>query len=265
LVALVVTSASLGPGLDLAVSGVTAPAGGLVLLVAIGGLILTALIKMRVPLFLTAPLLAMAAFGTFLNLPVYHMDYQMPRTFSAFGIGSWTETRPAQTILAVNVGGALVPLLLASLLLLRAPFGRTALATGAVAAVAFTQAVVAPSQGVLVSVFVVPIVAVAVAFALDRRQAASVAYVAGVAGTFIGADLLNLPRLLTIGAPVLSLGGAGIFDAVFVVGVIAASLSPRTEESSRAVRASALSEPTQAALRPRTTFARLPSPTWSLW
>src|SRR5690606_41075018 len=35
------------------------------------------------------------------------------------------------------------------------------------------------------------------------------AYVGGVLGTLIGADLLNLPRISDLGAPVASIGGAG--------------------------------------------------------
>ena len=44
-------------------------------------------------------------------------------------------------------------------------------------------------------------------------------------GTLIGADLLNLTRLAEIGAPALSIGGAGTFDAVFLTGIIAGLLA----------------------------------------
>jgi uncharacterized membrane protein len=40
----------------------------------------------------------------------------------------------------------------------------------------------------------------------------------------VGADLLNLRGITKIGAPVVSIGGAGTFDGVFLAGVIAVLL-----------------------------------------
>src|SRR5215472_10146280 len=48
-----------------------------------------------------------------------------------------------------------------------------------------------------------------------------VAYVAGVLGTLIRADLLNLHRIRRMGAPVVSIGGPGTFDGILLGGVIA--------------------------------------------
>jgi uncharacterized membrane protein len=64
-----------------------------------------------------------------------------------------------------------------------------------------------------------------VALALAWRQAPPLAYVAGSMGALIGADLLNLPRIAHIGAPVVSIGGAGTFDGVFLTGIIAGLLA----------------------------------------
>jgi len=47
------------------------------------------------------------------------------------------------------------------------------------------------------------------------RRAPPVAYVAGSMGTLIGADLLNLGQIARVGAPVVSIGGAGTFDGGF--------------------------------------------------
>lgn len=260
--AVVASSMSFGPGLDIASAGTTAPAGGTLLLLAIGGLLWTATFKMRVPLFLTGPLLAMAAFGTLLNVPVLHQTHEVAQTFFAYGLGSWTQTAPVETTLAVNVGGVLVPLLLSLLLLPRVPLTRSLLVSAVVAAIAYTQAIVVPDQGVFVSVFAIPVAAVAGAYVLARRQAAPVAYVASVVGTFVGADVLNLPHLLTAGATSLALGGAGLFDAIFVVGIIAASLCPRTEETAQVMLRSGEAV---GAAQPRVAISRLLSPAWTLW
>jgi uncharacterized membrane protein len=44
-------------------------------------------------------------------------------------------------------------------------------------------------------------------------------------GTLIGADLMNLGRIQGLGAPVASIGGAGTFDGVFLVGIVAVLLA----------------------------------------
>lgn len=49
--------------------------------------------------------------------------------------------------------------------------------------------------------------------------------IASVWGTLIGADLLNLHRLRKLGAHALSIRGAGMFDGIFLVGVVAALLA----------------------------------------
>ena len=54
---------------------------------------------------------------------------------------------------------------------------------------------------------------------------AAVAYVAGTLGTLTGADVLNLPRVRSLGAPVVSIGGAGTFDGVFLTGLAAVLLA----------------------------------------
>jgi uncharacterized membrane protein len=52
-----------------------------------------------------------------------------------------------------------------------------------------------------------------------------IAYMGGVLGTLIGADLNNLGRVADLGAPVVSIGGAGTFDGVFLTGILAVLLA----------------------------------------
>ncbi len=44
-------------------------------------------------------------------------------------------------------------------------------------------------------------------------------------GTLIGADILHLNKIKGLGAPVVSIGGAGTFDGVFLTGIIAVLLA----------------------------------------
>jgi len=73
---------------------------------------------------------------------------------------------------------------------------------------------------------ILPSVATAViALVLDSRAAPRTAFIAGTLGTLLGADLLNLGHIQALGAPVASIGGAGTFDGVFMIGIIAVVLA----------------------------------------
>ncbi|KFI35253.1 hypothetical protein HY02_02775, partial [Peptococcaceae bacterium SCADC1_2_3] len=78
--------------------------------------------------------------------------------------------------------------------------------------------------GIVMPAFIPPIAAAAVALILAPAQAAPVAYIAGTLGTLIGADLLNWRKIQSLGAQAVSIGGAGIFDGIFLVGIVAAFL-----------------------------------------
>jgi len=70
-----------------------------------------------------------------------------------------------------------------------------------------------------------PIAAALAALVLAPAHPQTVAYVSGVLGTLIGADLSNLQVIKKLGAPVASIGGAGTFDGVFLSGIIAVLLA----------------------------------------
>ena len=130
------------------------------------------------------------------------------------------------TVVAINVGGALIPALLSAYLFLRTgQSGLMIIGTALVAVAVNHLAVVVPGVGVAVPVLIPPFLAAAVALLLAFRRAPPVAYVAGTMGTLIGADLLNLGRVAKLGAPMLSIGGAGTFDGVFLTGILAGLLA----------------------------------------
>ena len=64
-----------------------------------------------------------------------------------------------------------------------------------------------------------------IAVLIDPKQAAPVAYVAGTLGVLIGADLLKLNVVRLMRVSVVSIGGAGTFDGVFLAGLLAALLA----------------------------------------
>lgn len=130
-----------------------------------------------------------------------------------------------EQVIALNLGGAVVPLLVDLYVLPRAPLLPVVGATVGVAAVCYAVARPAWPLGIVVPTFVPPLAAALLALLLAPGQAAPVAYIAGTLGTLIGADLLHLPEVRHFDTQLLSIGGAGVHDGIFFAGVIAALLA----------------------------------------
>jgi uncharacterized membrane protein len=169
--------------------------------------------------------------GSYFNIPITVLPgppVQSGQVVEFFGmryvvpvVVSWPGT-----VLAVNVGGAVIPTLMSTYLVLRYQLWlKAALATAAIAFVIHSMATPVPGIGIAVPVFV-PVVATAIlAFILSREYAPPLAYIGGSMGTLIGADLLNLDKISGLGAPVASIGGAGTFDGIFLTGILAVLLA----------------------------------------
>jgi uncharacterized membrane protein len=135
-------------------------------------------------------------------------------------------THWAGTVIAVNVGGAVIPTLMSAYLLIkRELWVKGLIATAVVALVIHWMADPVPGLGIAVPVFVPALVTTAVALLLSRKDAPPLAYIAGGLGTLIGADLTNLDKVRGLGAPVASIGGAGTFDGIFLTGILAVLLA----------------------------------------
>ena len=138
------------------------------------------------------------------------------------------------TVLAINVGGALIPILLSLYLAFKNRLVvKSAIAVAAVALVTHQLAQPVRGVGVTLPIFIPPIVAVVCALILSWRQAGPLAYIGGSMGTLIGADLMNLGKIQGLGAPVASIGGAGTFDGVFLVGIVAVLLASLIQPAPR--------------------------------
>jgi uncharacterized membrane protein len=126
------------------------------------------------------------------------------------------------TVIAVNVGGAVIPTLLSLYLVWKHRLWvRAFIAVIGAAAICHSLASPVRGVGIAIPVFVPPIAAAIIALLLSPRRAAPLAYVTGSMGTLIGADLLNLDKVQGLGAPVASIGGAGTFDGIFLTGILA--------------------------------------------
>ncbi len=175
--------------------------------------------------------------GSYINIPLARIRGGPPhpaQVINRFGVRYRIPARYAgdTTTLAINVGGAVVPILISLYVLSIQPGAILPAGIGAtiVAMVVHRFARPVPGLGIATPMFIPPIVAAITAWLLaglltGSHHVDAIAYVSGVLGTLIGADIMNLRKLGGLGAPVASIGGAGTFDGVFLTGIVAVLLA----------------------------------------
>jgi uncharacterized membrane protein len=179
-------------------------------------------------------LLVASLLGAYFNIPVAELPEQRVLSGQIVDFYGMRYVVPVVadwpgTVIAVNVGGAVIPTLMSLYLLLRYQLWLlAAIATAVVAAVCYALSDPVPGVGIAIPIFVPVIATAIVSFLLSREYAAPLAYIAGSLGTLIGADLMNLGQIRGLGAPIASIGGAGAFDGIFLTGILAVLLASLT-------------------------------------
>ncbi len=172
-------------------------------------------------------LLVGSLIGSYINIPIAvisHKSVTAAQVIDFFGMRYQVPppTDWGGTVLAVNVGGAIIPIIMSVYLLIRWQLWVEGLiATAAVAAICYWLSTPVSGVGIAVPVFVPAIAATVAALVLSRTRAAPLAYIAGSLGALIGADLLNFDKVSELNAPIVSIGGAGTFDGIFLTGIVA--------------------------------------------
>ena len=195
------------------------------------GLMGQAFIKLGLPPTSMFWLLIFTLVGSMINIPIYQLESRelvKDQMVSYFGMRYRAPVlRNHKTVLAINVGGAVIPTVLSLYLLTRMEFSWSLpLAVGLVALVANRLARPVRGLGIALPGFIPPLVAALGAYLFCPPELrAPTAYIAGTMGILVGADLLKLKEIGQLGAPVASIGGAGTFDAIFLSGIIAVLLS----------------------------------------
>lgn len=146
--------------------------------------------------------------GSYFNIPITFLPGSLVRSgqiVDFFGmqyvvplVSSWPGT-----VLAVNVGGAVIPTIMSTYLVIRYQLWlKSAIAIAAIAFIIHSMATPVHGIGIAVPVFAPVVTTAILAFILSREYAAPLAYIGGSMGTLIGADLLNLDKIAGLGAPV---------------------------------------------------------------
>lgn len=193
-------------------------------------LVTLAFVKIGIPpQYVFSALFACLA-GSLINIPLKKIPQQgmsEERRVSFLGSRYVIPTpKSNMTILAVNVGGAIIPTLISIYLTVTTGlYLKAAAATLFMTVVAYRLAKPIPGVGIAMPFFVPPLLAAFFSVIISYNHAPVIAYVSGTLGTLIGADILNLKKITNLGAPVASIGGAGTFDGIFLAGILAVLLS----------------------------------------
>jgi uncharacterized membrane protein len=202
-----------------------------------GQLFTSALIKLK----LEPASALLIVIGIFLGSPINIPLKRISRTESVpadplavFGLSSWwpmLRRECRETVIAVNVGGCLIPVALALYETAHLLTAGLRPISGLLPAIFINTMVcywlAKPIEGIGIAMpgLFPAIVASVTALLLVPDQAPPVAFVAGVLGPLIGADLLHLRDIEKIATGIASIGGAGTFDGIVLSGIVAAYLA----------------------------------------
>lgn len=175
----------------------------------------------------TTFLLFLILIGSGINIPLTKKKLIYGEELRFFGFFRVPKIR-AQGLF-INLGGAVVPVLLSVYFLFRvsrAGFDLESILLATILMIIVSKFLsrVIPGRGIFLPTLIPPIFSALFALILAPGFTAPCAFISGVLGTLVGADLLNLRRAQRFGG-FLSIGGAGVFDGIFLVGIISALLA----------------------------------------
>lgn len=204
--------------------------GALIILIQLG-ILRYAYMKLGISSGAAMLLLLGSLIGSYFNIPLTVLPGQTVRSgeiIDYFGmqyVVPLVQQWPG-TVLAVNIGGAVIPAAMSTYLVLRYQlWARASIAVLIIAVIIHSMATPVRGVGIAVPVFAPVVVTAILAYLLSRDYAAPLAYIGGSMGTLLGADLMNLDKIGSLGAPVASIGGAGTFDGIFLTGILSVLLA----------------------------------------
>jgi uncharacterized membrane protein len=177
-----------------------------------------------------ALLLITTLLGSAVNLPLVKVRAEPPPEPPPEMPRYWPFRPPpftGYTVIAINVGGALIPILFSIYLFMSKPLplATVLLAIAFVSAISYAFSRPIAGLGIGMPIFIAPLTAAVIALLLAPEHSAPLAYICGTMGVLVGADLLRLNSIPKLGAPLASIGGAGTFDGIFFTGIIAVLLA----------------------------------------
>ena len=176
-------------------------------------------------------LLSSTLMGSLINLPLFKIkttteitppQLPLPRLFFNPELDLKNET-----IIAINVGGALIPVCFSIYLIFLHQLTILQIIPAIIIVSIICYFFSRPIKGIGIGmpIFIAPFTAAVVALIIAPSHSAPLAYICGTLGVLIGADLFRIKDIKHMGVPIAAIGGAGTFDGIFFTGIIAVLLA----------------------------------------
>ncbi|CAG0990354.1 hypothetical protein METP3_02609 [Methanosarcinales archaeon] len=175
--------------------------------------------------------LFMSLLGSYINIPIKIVRSNVPvisaRASDVLKEGVAASSLRMRSIIAVNLGGAIIPVIMSASLISMAMVNlvNVMIAVLIVSILIHTIARPVRGSGIRIHALIPPLLVSAIALIISPQNAPLIAYISGTLGCLIGIDILNLKKIPDLGVPVVSIGGAGTFDAIFLTGIVSILLA----------------------------------------
>jgi uncharacterized membrane protein len=178
--------------------------------------------------------------GSTVNIPVYTIKRDMVRVVPENAMigdpyAPWSANQVWETVFSLNLGGAIIPVLVATYLLYTAlPLTGHSLVLPicvgilAVALVTYSSTRLIPGIGLQVPILIPALTALLVALLLSGSVGITAAVSAVVSGTFgvlIGGNLAQIPKIKDLDIPAWSMGGSGTFGSMLICCILPALIT----------------------------------------
>jgi uncharacterized membrane protein len=176
-------------------------------------------------------LLFCSLFGSLINIPLFTIKAETAIKVREVPLSNllrpYLKYMSGRTLIAVNVGGCLIPVAFSIYLYSTQPLllDEVVLGISLVALISYVSSFPVKGTGIGMPMFIAPVSAAIIAILLNNEYSAPLAYISGTLGVLIGADLLNFRHISHMGAMIASIGGAGTFDGIFMTGILAVLLA----------------------------------------
>jgi len=203
------------------------------------GLIGAAFTKLGFSWIMAIVVVLLMLFGSYVNIPVYTIKRDMvrvsPETTPYSADASWSPAPVWDTLISINLGGAILPVCISLYLLYQAVFitgisllGPVGAGITLVALVTFVSTRPVPGVGLQVPLIIPALTALLMGLLLFGGAgipATVLAFVSGTTGILLGGNLAQLHRIKALDVADVSIGGAGTFGAIFICCILPALIA----------------------------------------
>ncbi len=190
----------------------------------------TAFRKLGFPPEYSVYFLFLSLLGSYINLPIKKIRSRVPIISSRASDFLWSgyaasSLKAERITIDVNLGGAVIPVIMSVFLSTLVRLVDVLIGVLIVTILIHKIAKPVKGSGIAINVLFPPFLAVVASLIISPHNAPLIAYISGTLGCLIGIDILNLKKIPDLGVPVVSIGGGGTFDAIFLTGIVSVLLT----------------------------------------